>query len=143
MAGRLAAAGEAQLAGMVLERLLDRLPDDLDALSRYGFVSYSLGNLEQAKRANERVLALDPGNVYATKGLGVVLHAMGRAEEGIDCLLRAVAMADPSDMDSYHDLAVVYLRSGRKDDARDLLEQAGRLSPGFRRANAALYRAAR
>lgn len=142
LATRFATAGEYQLAGLVLERLLAKRPDDVEALASLGFVSYALRNFETARRANERVLELEPGHVYATKGLGVVLHAMGESDAGIGMLRRAVAMTDHTDMDSYHDLAVAYLQTGRKDEARDLLAQARTLSPAFAEANAGLYQAA-
>jgi radical SAM protein with 4Fe4S-binding SPASM domain len=142
MAGRLVTAGETQLAGMVLERLLERRPEDVEALSQFGFVSWALGNYDDARVANERVLALDPGNVYATKGLGVVLHAMGRTEDGIDCLRRAVALGEAWDADSCHDLAVVYLQSGRAGEAQQLLTAAAERIPGFRQAHGELYGAA-
>ncbi|MFD2233635.1 radical SAM protein [Phaeospirillum tilakii] len=144
MAERLTGRGEYQLAGMVLEKLLERRPDDVAALAAYGYVSYRLDNLDRARAANERALALDPDNIYVTKGLGVVMHAQGRSEEGIAHLRRAVALGGESpDLDSYHDLAVVYLQSGREDEARDLLDQVDRLAPGFRAAHPELDPAVR
>ncbi|MGE5787833.1 MAG: radical SAM protein [Myxococcales bacterium] len=134
--------GEYQLAGMALEHLLALDKSDPDLYAQYGFVSYSLGNLARARDANREALLLDPKHVYAMKGLGVVLHAMGEVEDGIAYLQRAVAMTNGDDMDSYHDLAVLYIESGRKRDARVLLERAKNLSPPFAEANAALYQLA-
>jgi radical SAM protein with 4Fe4S-binding SPASM domain len=144
MATKFVSTGEYQLAAMVLERLLSHTPDDVEILSSYGFVSYALHNLEIARDANERALRIKPDHIYATKGLGVVLHAMGQSEAGIEKLRQAVEMTDrtdQADMDSYHDLAVVYLQSGHKDEARHLLNRARILSPAFAEANAGLYQA--
>lgn len=148
MAEDFVSTNEHQLAALALERLLSRTPDDVDALCRYGFVSYALHNYQIACDANEKALRLAPDNIYATKGLGVTLHSMGRTEDGIGHLRRAVEMADRAGtadaeaLDSYHDLAVVYLQSGRKQEARALLDRAKGLSPDFAADNAALYQAA-
>lgn len=139
---------EFQLAAMTLERLLESVPEDVEALSRYGFVSYALHNLTRAKEANERALRLDPDNVYAAKGLGVVLHSLGQSDDGIALLRRAVALSEHTGrtdevvLDSYHDLAVVYLQSGRKAEARTLLDHVLTRAPDFAEKNPGLYRAA-
>jgi radical SAM protein with 4Fe4S-binding SPASM domain len=116
--------GENQLAGLVLERIIEDAPDDTDALSRYGYVSYTLSNFDRARWANEQVLKLRPGDLYATKGLGVVLNALGEPEQAIACLRQAVAMAAGQDPDAYHDLAAVYMQNGMHDEARAVLDQA-------------------
>ncbi|MEW5729068.1 MAG: radical SAM protein, partial [Pseudomonadota bacterium] len=102
MARRLIDRGEMQLAALVLEKVTERDPGDREALGLLGYVNYALNNLDDSRRINERVLALDPTDVYATKGLGVVLHRLGRTDEGIATLRRAVDLSGGQDLDSMH-----------------------------------------
>lgn len=97
-----------QAAGLVLERVQELFPNDADSLELYGFVSFMLGNYDQAARANEAVLAQNSDNVYAMKGLGLSLHRLGRSREGIVYLEKAARCNSSLKSDTLHDLAVVY-----------------------------------
>lgn len=140
--------GEYQLAALAFERYLQRQPNDIAALGSYGFASYALRNFETARKINERALELAPDDIYATKGLGVVLHSMGQSDAGIAMLRHAVELADRKGaadaevLDSYHDLAVVFLQSGRKDEARAVLERVRDIAPAFATSHPELYQAA-
>ena len=133
--------GEFQIAALVLERLLVHAPDDAELLKLYGFVQFSLNNLEACRDANARVLAGQPDDGYANKGLGLALHRQGHTEKGIHYLRRAVELAATDDLDALHDLAVVYLESGHRVEAGTLLAEAVRRSPDFAAANPGLYAA--
>jgi radical SAM protein with 4Fe4S-binding SPASM domain len=138
----LAADGEIQLASLTLDRLLAVAPEHEEALLLQGYASFMTGNFAQCRAVNEKALDLDPGNAYARKGLGMALHRLGETDNGLDHLRRAAASARPEDMDAYHDLIVVYLEAGRRDEARQALEAACRLAPAFARANPHLASAA-
>lgn len=131
--------GEFQLAGMALKRALSLEPNDIDLLNQYGYVNFVLNNLDVSLEANKKVLALDPDNLYACKGMGIVLHRSGKTNQGIIYLKKAVSLTDSDYLDPYHDLAVVYLESGRKQEARELLEKARCLSPVFAQQSQMLY----
>ncbi len=117
--------GENQLAALALERLLEQTPDDPELLKLYGFVQFSLNNLERCREANARVLANQPDDGYANKGMGLALHRLGQTEQGIRYLRKAV----------------VYLESGHRDEARSLLAEAAKRSPEFARGHAELLAA--
>lgn len=123
---------EFQLAELVLRRALSKQPDHLELLNYYGYVNFFLENYEDSLDANRRVLEVEPENVYANKGMGLVLHRSGETENGIRYLKKAVALTDADYMDPYYDLAVVYLETGRMEEARQLEEQARKLSPDWR-----------
>jgi radical SAM protein with 4Fe4S-binding SPASM domain len=99
--------GKWQLASLTVQRLLQISPDNIDALSLYGFASFHLENYETAKNANLEILKQVPDHGYAMTGLGITLHKMGYAREGIDYLTR-VAESDKPERDmARYDLAVV------------------------------------
>lgn len=120
-----------QLAGLALERALQLQPDDIDLLELYGFVSFSLGNFETAKHANEQILKNDTNNTYGLKGLGLSLHRLNQSERGIEHLLRAVELSTPEDMDAYFDLSIVYRELGRHNEAQAILARGEQRAPGF------------
>jgi len=134
----LAAEGEMQMAGLTLERLLARQPDHQEALLFHGFVSFSLNNLDRCRDVNQRVLSTDPDNVYALKGLGLALHRMGDSGTGLGHLKAAAERSSPADMDAFHDLIVVCLEAGRRDEARAALQAACQRAPNFAAANPGL-----
>lgn len=141
IARNLVLKGEMQLAALALQRALALEPDSAEILSLFAYVSFALDNLEECRSANERILRADPQHSYANKGMGLALHRLGQSESGIHYLRKAVEYSDEGDFDSYHDLAVVYLEAGRREDARQLLDQARQRSPRFVAENMALYQA--
>ncbi|MCP4218498.1 MAG: radical SAM protein [bacterium] len=120
-----------QLAELVLRRALAQEPDNMELLGYYGYVHFFLENYEDSREANRKVLAMDPDNVYANKGMGLVLHRCGDTKQGITYLERAVALTDAGDMEPYHDLAVVYIESGRFEEVERLQEKARKLHPDW------------
>ncbi len=128
-----------QLAELTLQRILDLSADNADALALLGFVSFSLGNFEAAKDANEQILRRSPNDAYALKGLGVTLHRLNRSSDGIEYLKKAVQVSDATNMDAYYDLSVVLNDVGRKQDALNVLLQGEQKQPGFLAAAAPLY----
>ncbi|MFO1431152.1 MAG: radical SAM protein [Candidatus Competibacteraceae bacterium] len=141
MARNFAAKSELQLASLTLDRALALEPDNADLLRLSGYVNFTLGNLEECRDANERILAHVPDDAYANKGMGLAMHRLGQTDRGIEYLRKAVDCAGVHDLDPYYDLAVVYLEAGRRDEARTVLETAKQLSPRFVGENLALYQA--
>jgi radical SAM protein with 4Fe4S-binding SPASM domain len=132
MGKKFAEENELQLAQMVLEKTLGCAPDDVELLNYFGYVSFMLHNYTDALEANERVLALDAGNVYANKGLGLTLVRMGELERGIGFLRRSTELTTGEYMEPYYDLAMVLVENGRYQEADDVIRSAEAKSPGFR-----------
>lgn len=133
--------GEYQLSSMVLKRALELQPDNVELLSYYGFINFFLSNFEESRVVNEKVIAIDPDNAYAYKGLGLVLYKSGEMKKSIECLEKAINLAGDSTFDPYHDLAVIYIERGMKEEAKKVLERAKTLSTDFARQAESLYHA--
>ncbi|WP_446010668.1 radical SAM protein [Candidatus Electrothrix sp.] len=128
-AQRFAQENSFQEAALILEHLVKEDSERIDALSLLGFTHFFMSNYEEAKEANERILAKEPDNSYANKGLGLSLHKMGQTEKGIRCLQKAIDTAPENFLDPYHDLAAVYMEIGQRDKAEALLQKLN--SPSF------------
>jgi tetratricopeptide (TPR) repeat protein len=87
-----------------------------------------MGNYEEAKEANEQILAQEPENSYANKGLGLSLHRLGQSQEGIAFLQKAITTADPTFLDPYYDLAAVYQELGEPQQAATVLSRLPKAS---------------
>lgn len=130
---------EYQIAGIILDRILDIDPSNIDALKHHGFVSFFMQNIQQAERSNRKALEVKPNDVYSLKGLGITLYKKGNKTEGIDFLKQAVSMTDNDFMDPYFDLALIYIDNNQPAEAKALLEKARETNPEFYNQNVELY----
>lgn len=133
--------GYCQLAESALSIALQRdgMNTDIDLLSLYGYVSFKLGNYHDSLQTNEKVLQMEPHNVYALKGKGLCLFRLGKTEEGIELLKKSASLTDESFMDPYFDLAAVLSEIGRKDEAMAVIEEGRNKSQSFFAQSQTLY----
>ncbi len=117
-----------QEAAIILERLCHEEKHRSEALALLGYSHFFMGNYEEAKEANEQILAQEPENSYANKGLGLSLHRLGQSQEGIAFLQKAIATADPTFLDPYYDLAAVYHELGEPQQAATVLSRLPKAS---------------
>lgn len=105
--------GSHQAAAILTERALSIEPKNKEALAINGFVEFMCGNYGRCEEVNRKVLAMEPEDAYATKGLGLALHKQGQSEQGLALLEKAAGLTDYKDQDILHDLEYV-----KKDMAR-------------------------
>ena len=72
-----------QTSAFFTERALSLAPEHKKALAIKGFAEFMCGNYALCEDANRKVLALDPRDTYALKGLGLALHKMGDSVRGL------------------------------------------------------------
>ena len=130
---------EYQIAAIVLDRVLELDPSNLEALKHHGFVSFFMQNLQQAEYSNRKALAVNPEDVYSLKGLGITLYKKGAKDDGIGYLRQAVSKTDSTFMDPYFDLALIYMDNNQPSEAKALLTRARETNPEFYAQNRALY----
>ncbi len=91
--------------------------------------SRSTQSFEEARRAGERAIELDPHSAEARVALGSLYLQSGRVEEALGALELAVAI-EPYSADARQALAEVYARQGRSEDAERAFREAIDLQPG-------------
>jgi predicted Zn-dependent protease len=106
----------------VLERWLERRPDDVQALVVRGNVYRQVKASQNAAADFRRAVELDPGRDDARWGLAVSLVEIGRYQEALTHLeqLRPRRAGDP---ELRVRVARCYARLDRRDEARRLLEE--------------------
>ncbi|MGH9948236.1 MAG: TPR end-of-group domain-containing protein [Pyrinomonadaceae bacterium] len=87
-------------------------------------------NWTEAEREYKRSLELGPDNSAAHLRYGQHLWAIGRVDESIAELSRAVEL-EPMSLTSSANLALVYLRAGKKTEALEVAKRIFDLEPGF------------
>jgi len=87
-----------------------------------------LAQLENAKTAYEKALALDEDNARAFLGLSTAYRRLGNNQQTVDCALRAVSLLHRLPV-AHFNLGVALARSGDNQRARVAFETALRFQP--------------
>jgi tetratricopeptide (TPR) repeat protein len=105
-------------------------PNDRTALSHRMAVAWILGEDRDYERYRERALAGDPGWAEPDRVLGDHLAALYRFADAVP-FYEAALKADPDHVPSLHGLARTLVYTGRGKEAKEVLERAKQLQPGF------------
>lgn len=110
----------------------DTLSKNPQAWMAHGNLSYIL--LEQARwpevvAHGERALSMKPDLPEVLANVGIALGQMGRIDDGIGRLVRAVMM-DPDLLEAHNALANLFIRKGMRREAHYHLDAAAKLSRG-------------
>ena len=102
-------------------------PDDLDTRNKLAMALYRTDQLEEAEKELKYVLEKDCKNFDALDGIGIVLIKIGKHEEALNYLKKAVEVNEQDVMVHVH-LAVVYEKMNLPEQARGELEKARALT---------------
>ena len=138
-AEKLLEQGNIQLAQAILAEYCTEHPRDAHAWFLIGACNHRAGKLEDALRALERALSLEPRHIRARCAKGVVLCDMGRQQEAMHVFRKALHLA-PTDAQLLLNLGVLSEQTGDLSSALDRYDLALRHHPEF--ASALLNRGA-
>lgn len=85
--------GEVKAAGVVLEKLIEFEPDNLEWKYIRAQADEFAGDLVQARRGFEEILEIRPLSARAWQGLAVIMHTTGEDDEALKMLNEAVKTA--------------------------------------------------
>lgn len=121
-------SGQDDAAIPVLQGILSRNPNAIDAIYELALA------LQRSNRASEsvdlfnRVIVVQPENAPAMTNLGMALAQMQRAKDAVPVLQRAVALA-PDSVIAHQDLAAAFVQLNQFSDAVTELRAALKLAP--------------
>lgn len=101
----------------------EAIQDETTPLLLEGFAHVQAARWQAAELPFRRVLQLDPGNIHALNLLGVVCINMGRADEAIALIEKALCSA-PDDAEALANLGLALRRSNRLGDAAEAFRQS-------------------
>lgn len=110
------------------ERALLLHPDDIETLDAYQTALESCGRLEAAYSVGRRVARLAPGNAAIQQRVGSLALRLGRVNEALELLDRAVAL-DSRLVAAHLDRSRALLAAGRAEAALAAAQQAHTLTP--------------
>ncbi|WP_181918347.1 MULTISPECIES: tetratricopeptide repeat protein [unclassified Wenzhouxiangella] len=118
-----ATAGNVDLAEQDLRRIIQMDGDNAMALNALGYTLTDLTDRHQeAYRLIQRALELDPEDPATLDSMGWVLYRLGRAEEAVDYLQRALEGDENPEIMAH--LIEVLDHLGKDDEAAELIERA-------------------
>jgi len=102
-------------------------PDDLAIRNKLAMALYRTNQLREAEQELKHILETDPVNFDALDGLGIVLIKIGRDDEALEQLKKAVKINEQDVMVHVH-LSVVYEKMKLVNHAQSELEKARSLT---------------
>lgn len=105
----------------VAQHLVDTLPNSIDAREMQARFEYEFGETTKAEELWKQIIAVNPGYVYALKGLGDVNSLNGNLQEAVGYYRRGV-LADPSDLSLQNLLGIALLDSSQFEEAKRTFE---------------------
>ncbi len=113
------------------ERAVAINPNSAQAYDALGTALGTAAKLEEALRAAEKAMRLDPArqDFYASSA-GVIYNEMGRYQDAVPLLKEALA-AYPNNLSAHLAMTMAYVELGRDQDARAEAAEVMRISPHF------------
>ena len=96
-------ANQLQQAQYLYEQVLQRQPQQLEALSVLGMLAYRRGELGQAYRYYQQLVTLQPNNADVHNNLGIILKKQGEIDQAITYYQRALTIK-PNSPEYHHNL---------------------------------------
>ncbi len=130
-------AGAFERAEALYRRILEKQPDNVDALYLLGEIALRTGRSAQAFGALRKAVDLDGSVSVFHYSLGQALQAEGRLEEALASYQKAIEL-DPECAPAHNDLGALLRARGHTPEARKCFERALEIDPNLAPANANL-----
>ncbi|MEM7233022.1 MAG: tetratricopeptide repeat protein [Planctomycetota bacterium] len=112
------------------EDVVEKSPRKSRAWDNLGVAYLREGRPEDARRAYERAIALDPSHPEMLNKLGVVYRNLGDVNRAIACFLQAFWLNPEAENAAAKNLVNLHLERGKPDTAREALARALEKRPG-------------
>ena len=122
-------AGHLASAEAAYRRLLERRPEDPDALNFLGMLRCQAGDATEAEGLLQRSVQAEPSNPHAWLNLGNVLVVLGRQEQARTAFTQATELA-PDLAVAWFNLGVCLGRCKQPLEAASALHRALKIEPG-------------
>ena len=112
-----------------LKRILDKKPDDSQALNALGYtLADRTERYQEAYEYIKRALELSPQDYYILDSMGWVLYRLGEYNEAVHYLKKAADISDDPEIAAH--LGEVLWVTGDEESAREVWDSALKLTPG-------------
>ena len=125
---RLHGAGRLREAEGLYRQILQREPDNAEAMHHLGLVGHQVGQHAAALDMMRRSITLKPNVSFFHKNLGAVLQAMGQFKDAAAAYEQGIRLA-PNDASGHHALGVVLEKLHEYERAKEAYGRAVQLDP--------------
>jgi tetratricopeptide (TPR) repeat protein len=117
-------------ATAILEEYLERYPNDPYIVHQKALRAWTLGDLEEAEKLNQRLVEISPNWVLAYNQLGYINMMKGRFTEAEE-YFKSYRFIAPDQANPHDSLGELFITLGRYDEAEETLEKAIEIKPDF------------
>lgn len=129
MAMRHHRSGRLPEAEHIYGKILEAVPDQVDALHFSGIVAHQLGRSEEGIRRIQAAIEAAPDNAGMHSNLGRVLAELGRRDEAHEAFERAIAIAPGRAASAWNNLGTLYKKDSLWSRAAECFQNALRDDP--------------
>lgn len=126
----LAAQGTLDEAAALLEQVIDRQPDYIEAYHQLGIISYKMKNPAAAVDTFHRAIIQSPNNPDSYNNLGLLLMELNEFPDAERCFLQAIRI-NPNSPDFYNNLGTLFAKSMKYQEAQICYHKAISLTPDY------------
>jgi Flp pilus assembly protein TadD len=112
------------------QTILEKDPNNLDALSNLGVVYFRTGKTQSAESTLTQALAIAPNNDYVLTTLGIVHYRQSRFDEALKELRKAIEL-NPNSATAHNYLGITASQKGRQQEAEKEMLQAVATDPNY------------
>ncbi len=123
-------SGDLISAARLYQGVIQRFPDQPDALHFLGVIAGEMGDVEKAVKLIDRSLQLDPGNAVYFNNYGNVLRQAGAPMDATAAYRRAVQFA-PDYGVAHNNLGIALSRCGQTEKAEKSFRRAIKIEPAY------------
>jgi tetratricopeptide (TPR) repeat protein len=117
---------------LLLEREVEKSPDNLAAWSELGNLYFDTNRYQDAIRAYTKVLSLEPNNPDVWTDLGVMYRRNGNPNEAISAFDKAIELNPQHEQARFNKGIVLLHDLGNRDAALQIWQELIKINPNFR-----------
>lgn len=103
--------------------------DEINKLLEDGLLAYRHGNKDLALKQFKKAIKKSPNEYLAYRFLATTEYDLGRADEAIDHLNKAIRLAPEGESGPLEDLSLIKMQLGRQEEAESILQKAILVNP--------------
>ena len=116
------------------QTILEKDPNNVDALSNLGVVYFRTGKIGTAESTLKKALAIAPNDAYVLTTLGIVHYRQSRFDEALKELRKAIEI-NPNSATAHNYLGITASQKGRQQEAEKEMLQAIAEDPNYAEAH--------
>lgn len=121
-------ADQLDLSQRILDEILEKSPDDVEALINKGYIEHKRGKFDKALRFYQKALSLEPNNIEALNNGGVTYQELGEKDQAYACFEK-ILQIDPNNVNALLERGNRFNDAGEQDRAIECCNKILQIDP--------------